>query len=213
MNPWLKIRLETLQDSLPHPVLLAAFGILQTARIYWAYRPPALSSPLLTGFVQIHWFLWALAWALLLWLSTLNHSAKRKETFDLTSRNFFGAYLDHLIREGHSLYEHSGEENFYFGVDGWQHKAIEGIAIGLGHEAAEKFHQAMEGRYPLVKAYQDSKEAGNGEPLCRALQGHLEELEKMRIKFIPMTSDPGSGLTPTPKSPPPRETDPRYLLK
>ena len=213
MNPWLKIRLETFRDSLPHPVLLAALGFLQTARIYWAYRPPSLSSIPLTGFLQIPWFLWALAWTLLLWVSTLNHSAKRKETFDLTSRNFFGAYLDHLIREGHGLYDHSGEGNFYFRLDGWQHKAIEGIAIGLGHESAEKFHQAMEGQYPLVKAYQDSKEAGNGEPLCRALQGHLEELEKMRIKFIPESSDPGTGLTATPKAPPPREPDPRYLLK
>jgi len=210
MNPWLKIRLETFRDSLPHPVLLAALGFLQTARIYWAYRPPSLSSIPLTGFLQIPWFLWALAWTLLLWVSTLNHSAKRKETFDLTSRNFFGAYLDHLIREGHGLYDHSGEGNFYFRLDGWQHKAIEGIAIGLGHESAEKFHQAMEGQYPLVKAYQDSKEAGNGEPLCRALQGHLEELEKMRIKFIPNSTDRDSGLATAPS---PRESDPRYLLK
>jgi hypothetical protein len=214
MHPWLKNRLETAQAALPHPGFLAVFAILQVIWIILVFSPsPGNLNPFFHVFRLMPWYGWTLGWTAILWLSTLDYAAGRKRSFDETSRHFFGAYLDHLMREGHQLFGVAGNSDFYFRVNDWQRKAIEGIAIGLGHEEAEGFFQRMEGQHPLSRAHQESQDSGNGEPLCRALQGNLDELDRIRNIFVPRPLDGKTDLTTLKTAGPPREPDPRYLLK
>ena len=124
-----------------------------------------------------------MGWLAAFWLSTLEYSVRRKKSFDETSINFFRAYLDFLIHEGNKLFDHSAEKEFYSRINDWRHQALQGIAIGLGPAASEKFFQKMEAKNPLSEAYRKSTAANANEPLCLSLQEHLEELSVMRMEL------------------------------
>src|SRR5581483_12117520 len=103
------------------------------------------------------------------------------ERFDLTSHNFFRAFLDFLIQEGHKLYGRSEAKDFYQQVSDWQRMVIQGLAVGRGVEESKAFHERMEIQHPLNQAYREAEKSGSNEPLCRALQGNLEELSTLRL--------------------------------
>lgn len=182
-NP-LKDRLDILKRTLPHPLLLVAFGVLQAMKALPILLPTAKIHPQVLKFSLLTpWYYWVIGWLSLLWLGSIEYSLQRKQKFDNTSLNFFKAFLDFLIKEGHKLFSHSEEKDFYSKINDWQHMVIEGIAIGLGHEESQKYFQKMDTEYPLTKATKESSAQGNNEPLCKALQGNLEALETIRLNL------------------------------
>jgi hypothetical protein len=178
MTQWFKDRLRIIQSALPRPIFLFFFGVLQAGWLFLAFsRPvqdPTWASQIVLGFP---WYAWVILWLTLFIAGFVEYSLGRKENFDKTSRNFFKAFLGFTIREGHQLYKHSGDGGFYSKVNHWQRRAIEGIGIGLGHQASEEFFHKMESQASLEKAYKESIHLKSNEPLCQALQANLEELE------------------------------------
>lgn len=184
MVQWLKERWEILRLSLKHPLPFLVFTVFQAAAILLDFFPlPPSSAPFLSWLTGLPWYGWVIGWMAVLWFSTLEYSVERKKRFDETSVNFFKAYLEFLIKEGHQLFHQAGEKDFYSKVSDWQRKAVEGIAIGLGHEESQKFFQKVESKSPLSEAYRESDSSRSGEPLSRALQARLEELDFIRLSL------------------------------
>ncbi len=178
MNHWVKDRLRIIQSALPRPIFLLFFGVLQAGWLFLAFSLPVPDSTWASQIVRVlPWYAWVMVWLVLFSAGSIEYSLGRKENFDKTSRNFFKAFLGFTIREGHQLFKHSEEEGFYSKVNHWQRRAIEGIGIGLGHQASEEFFHKMESHASLEKAYKESIHLKSNEPLCQALQLNLEELE------------------------------------
>ena len=200
MLQWLQDRLEIIRLTFRHPVLLLAFGLFQAAVL--SLRHFSGENGVWYGLLDFPWYAWTIGWLAVFWLTTLEYSVHRKKSFDETSNNFFKAYLDFVIREGHGLYNRADDKNFYTQVNEWQRRAVMGIAIGLGPQESEKFFQKMEGKSPLQEAYRKSQESRTNEPLCRALQDNLDELGGMRMKLLESSEKVKGGLA-TPKNPDP----------
>ena len=180
----IKDRWGILKLTLPHPAILSVFGMLQAAWIIIVFFVPGQSdSVLLLLFLSIPWYAWVIGWLALLWAGSIEYSLKRKENFDTTSLNFFKAFLDFLVKEGHVLYQRAEEKEFYSKIDQWQRKVVQGIAIGLGPRESEKYFEKMDTQYSLTKAYRESQASGSNEPLCRILRGSLEELSVLRTNL------------------------------
>ncbi len=180
MLQWLKDRWEILR-SLEHPLPFLVFGFFQVVAVLLALFPPTGRAARFVGWLgSISWYGWVIGWLLVLWGSTLTYSVERKKRFDKTSANFFRAYVDFLMKEGHQLFHHAGETGYFSKINDWQRKAIQGIAIGLGPKASEDFFQKVESKSPLSDAYRESTASKSGEPLSRALQVRLEELSLLR---------------------------------
>ena len=184
MRSWLKVRFDIFKLSLRSPVLLGIFGILQVVQLLLALVPRfSASAKLLKISILLPWYGWVIGWLVILWISLLEYSVKRKEEFDKTSLNFFKAFLDFLIQQGNHLFEDAGEKHFYSKLNDWQHQVIQGIAIGLGPGESEKYFQKMDRQSSMTKAYRQSQDSGSIEPLCRFLQDHLKELEAIRMSL------------------------------
>lgn len=184
MAKWFKDRLTILRFFLPRPALLGVLLSLQAVPIVLNLIPssklPAQLSPI-ASFVP--WYAWVIGWLLVLLVSSLEYSVHRKERFDETSLNFFKAFLEFIIKEGHQLFNFSEEKDFFSKINDWQRRVIQGIAIGLGPDQAHRFFQKVEGKYPVMRAYKESKTLGSSIPLCKALQDNLDELNQMRIEL------------------------------
>lgn len=156
-------------------------GFFQTVRIILYFVSESKLNNLPAEVMRLTpWYFWVIGWLLLLWVGTLKNSLKEKEIIDKTSFNFFEGFLAFLIKEGHALFNHSEDKDFYSKIEGWQRMVIEGIALGRGPEASEAFFHKMESQYPLSNSYRDSLRLNSSEPLNVALQGNLEELETIR---------------------------------
>jgi hypothetical protein len=178
MSKWLNDRLRIIKAALPRSIFLWFFGVLQAAWLLLAFSHPVPDQTLASRFVlYLPWYAWVIAWLALFSAGSIEYSLGRKENFDKTSLNFFKAFLGFTIREGHQLFQHSQEAEFYSKVSHWQRRAIEGIGIGLGHQASEEFFNKMEGQASLEKAYKESSKSKSNEPLCQALKANLDELE------------------------------------
>ncbi len=176
MFHWLKIRLEIIRLTLRNRALLMFLFFLILA-------PFVLGRTLPVGLRNyLPWYAWGMGWLGLLWFASIEYSLQRKEVFDQTSSAFFKAYLDHLIREGHGLFHRSEEKDFHLKIGDWQRQAVQGIAIGLGPEESRIYFQRIDSQNPLTEAYKESQSLHSNEPLCRTLQGNLEELEIIRTK-------------------------------
>jgi hypothetical protein len=186
MIRWFQNRLQIIRLTLQSPAFAALSAVYLILQITLSLVLPARFS------VD-----WVLGWAVLLWLASIEYSAGRKEVFDQTSAAFFKAYLDHLIHEGHGLFDRSEEPDFYLKIGDWQRRAVQGIAIGLGPEESQKFFQTIDFQNPLAAAYKESLRLHSSEPLCRTLQGNLEELEAIRAKAAGPKSFENSGLANT----------------
>jgi hypothetical protein len=177
MFHWLKIRFGIIRLTLQNPALLMFLGLLILAPIVLGAALPAnLMS-------YLPWYAWGMGWLALLWFASIEYSLQRKEVFDQTSSAFFKAYLDHLIREGHGLFRQSEDKDFHLKIGDWQRQAVQGIAIGLGPEESRNYFQKIDSQNPLTDAYKESLNLHSSEPLCRTLQGNLEELEIIRVKI------------------------------
>ncbi len=176
MKKWLQDRFEIIRLTFQIPALAVFFSLLLMAPLIlkWLFPPPFSSS--------IPWTVWGLVWLVFLWFTSIEYSLKRKEVFDQTSEAFFKAYLDHLILEGHNLFNRAEDKDFHLRIGNWQRKAVQGIAIGLGPEESRKLFQALDTQNPLNQAYKDSQDSGSSEPLCRTLMGNLEELKEIQKK-------------------------------
>ncbi len=182
MIQWLNDRWDIFRLSLRHPLPILAIGFFQAAAVALGFfHPPGFFAPFLNWLTRMPWYGWVIGWLAVFWYSTLDYSVERKKRFDLTSVNFFKAYLDFLIKEGHQLFQHAGEKDFYSKISHWQRKAIQGIAIGLGPGESEKFFQKMEAESPLSEAYRESVASKSDEPLSRSIQSRLDELSLIRM--------------------------------
>jgi hypothetical protein len=132
--------------------------------------------------MAVPWYAWVIAWLSLLWLLSLGHWAGHEKLVGETSRNFFKAYLEHLLHQGHGFFRETDVEGTYLKAKEWQRQAIEGIAIGLGHEESERFYHKMEMENSLTKAYRRSEEGNSVEPLLKSIKAHLDELERLRLE-------------------------------
>lgn len=186
MTQWLKARVKIIRLTLQSPAFAALSAVYLVLQITLSLVLPARFS------VD-----WVLGWVVLLWFASVEYSAGRKEVFDQTSTAFFKAYLDHLIHEGHGLFEHSEEPDFYLKIGDWQRRAVQGIAIGLGPEESQKFFQAIDSQNPLAASYKESLGLHSSEPLCRTLQGNLGELETIRTRTAGPKSYGNTGLANT----------------
>jgi len=119
----------------------------------------------------------------LFWYASLEYSVDRKKVFDQTSLNFFKAFLEFLISEGNNLFNSAEEKSFYSKVKFWQDQVIQGIAIGLGPEASERYFQKMDGSHSVTEAYKESLSQKTNEPLCLALRANVEELKDIRLNL------------------------------
>lgn len=195
MLPWLKARLAILRLFLPRPSLLGVLLPLQAVPIALSLVPPDKLPPPLAPLASfVPWYAWVIGWLLILLVSSLEYSIERKKRFDETSLNFFKAFLDFLIKEGHQLFNFSEEKDFFSKINDWQHRVIQGIAIGLGPDKAHQFFQKVEGKYPVMRAYKESKNLGSSIPLCKALQDNLDELNMMRIELLGIEDEGGKDL-------------------
>lgn len=157
---------------------------MQIAQLLFLWVPRLNSDPQFSRFSKVvPWYGWVIGWLVLLWVSALEYSVKRKEEFDKTSLNFFKAFLDFLIQQGSRLFEDAGEKNFYSKLNDWQHQVIQGIAIGLGPAESEKYFQKMESQNSITQAYRESQDSGSSEPLCRLLQENIDELKTIKINL------------------------------
>lgn len=190
MLQWLQDRWQILR-SFENPIPFLALGLFQIGFLLVVVFPPTgAAAPLLAWMAALPWYIWIIGWLLVLWLSTLRYSVDRKKRFDETSANFFKAYLEFLVKDGHQLFHREGEKDYYSKVYDWQRKAIQGIAIGLGPKESEDFFQKVDSKSPLSAAYRESAASGSNEPLSRALQVRLEELNAIRLG-LPEKEDEG----------------------
>jgi hypothetical protein len=176
MKKWLQDRLEIIRLTFQIPALAVLFALLLLAPFLVRRLLPAPFGS------WIPWTVWGMVWLVFLWFASIEYSLKRKEVFDQTSEAFFKAYLDHLIQEGHHLFNRAEEKDFHLRIGDWQRKAVEGIAIGLGPEESRKLFHAMDTQNPLTQAYKESQDSRSNEPLCRTLLGNLEELKVIQKK-------------------------------
>lgn len=184
MIQWFKERSEILWLSLKHPLLFLVFTTFQAAAILLAFiPPPAGIAPFLNWLTGLPWYGWVIGWMAVLWLSTLEYSVERKKRFDETSVNFFKAYLEFLIKEGRQLFNRADDKDFYSKINDWQHKAVQGIAIGLGPEQSKEFFQKVEAKSSLSEAYRESTASKSNEALARCLEARLEELGFIRLSL------------------------------
>ena len=106
MTQWFKVRLEMIRLTLKNRALLALFLLLVLTPIVLSFTSPTTLMDLSP------WTVWVMGWVILLWVASIEYSLKRKEVFDQTSAAFFKAYLDHMIREGSSLFNQAEDEDF-----------------------------------------------------------------------------------------------------
>ena len=198
MFQWFKNRLEVLHLSVGTSLPFWVFGLFQLAALaLWFHPVPPQVGLYFFWLTGLPWYAWVIGWLLILWVLTLNYSAQRKKRFDETSINFFRAYLDFLIHQGHQLFQHVDAKDFYSKIDDWRHQAIQGIAIGLGPVESQKFFQKMETQNPLTQAYRESTAARSGEPLARWLQKELDELGQIRLGLPEREESVGKELAIT----------------
>jgi hypothetical protein len=188
MAKWLKNRLEIIKLTLRNPVLLVVFGILFVSPFVLVLVPALKLSN------WMPWYGWVMGWFAFLWFASIEYSAQRKEVFDQTSIAFFKAYLDSLIKQGNNLFNYSEEKDFYSKINDWQHRVIQGLAIGLGHEASEKYFHKMDSKNPLAKGGQPALALRTSEALCRILQENIEELNLIRIELKDIKGDEAGDL-------------------
>jgi hypothetical protein len=176
--------------TLKNRALLALFLLLVLTPIVLSYTSPTTLMDLSP------WTVWVMGWVILLWIASIEYSLKRKEVFDQTSAAFFKAYLDHLIREGSSLFNQAEDGDFYLKIGEWQRQAIQGIAIGLGPEESRKFFQKIDSQNPLSEAHKESVKIRSNEPPCRTLQANLDELNVIRLRIANPTEKGLARLDP-----------------
>jgi hypothetical protein len=182
MAQWLKRRFEIVKLTLDNPVFLALLGIWLACPFLLAWLSPLPSDGPLSRFSGwTPWVGWIAGGLLLLWTASVEYSVKRKEVFDQTSKAFFKAYLESLIRQGHDLFHYSEEKDFYSRISGWQHRVVEGIAIGLGPEASQKYYQKTDIPFQAADGNRQAMALRTGEALCRRLHENLEELKRIRM--------------------------------
>ncbi len=183
MVQWLKIRFEIIKLTLRNPVLLVFLALLLVVQLVRGLVPPSkMNIHLLELLTFIPWYGWAIGWLVLFWFASIEYAVNRKKVFDQTSLSFFKAYLDSLIKQGNGLFNHSEEKDFFSKINDWQHRVIQGLAIGLGPEASQKYFHKMDQKNTV-------KEPGRGtslalktsDTLCRILQENLEELNRIRM--------------------------------
>src|SRR5581483_2520151 len=197
MSPWLKDRLEIIRLNLGSSWLFGIYALLFIARIVLGLLPPFESglSPL-DRFMEWPWYIWTMGWLTVFWLSSIEYSTKRKEIFDQTSIAFFKAYLDHLIAEGAGLFNHSDERDFYSKLNDWQHRVIQGLAIGLGPEESQIFFQKMDKRNPKGDQRGTELAVGANDALRLVLKENLDELQAIRLRLAEAPKQEESGLEP-----------------
>jgi hypothetical protein len=189
MLKWLKVRVEIIRLTLRNPKLLVVFVILILGPFLPAFLPPGRLS------VWIPWYGWAIGLVLLLWFASIEYSFERKKVFDQTSSAFFKAYLDSLIKQGNHLFNYSEDKDFYSKINDWQHQVIQGIAIGLGPRASEKYFHEMDQKNPAVgKTDQQAITLRTSDALCKILQDNIEELNRMRLDLAETKGDEKDGL-------------------
>ncbi len=190
MPKWIKVRLGIILAALPRPFYFIALGLLQIGWIILSMAQPSANPDFDSKWAAwVPWYAWVIAWLALMGAGFIEHSLRQKESFDKTSVNFFKAYLGFLIQEGQKIFEHSHEHDFYYRIKRWQRMAIEGIGIGLGHQASENFYHKMESQDPLEKAYREFEISKSNETLCRALKTNLDELDSMRLSLPEAETD------------------------
>jgi len=208
----LKDRLRLLPLTLPHWRAFLPLGFLQLGWLVLTFFPDFPLGTNARGYLErVPWTAWVILWLLVLWFSSLEHALGRKRKFDAVSAKFFKAYLNNLLETGHALFERSGEKDFYSRINDWQHRVIEALGIGLGHQASERFFQKMDSLHPLTQAYREAQEKRNQEPLLRWLQGHLEELDAIRSTLADPQQLEEAQEPPLKREGKPREEDPRQL--
>jgi hypothetical protein len=178
----LKDRLGIIKLTLRHSKLLWVFGILQLFPIILRFLPPSKTNDhMRTLSMFMPWYGWVIGWIVLLWFASIEYSVKRKEVFDETSIAFFKAYLDSLIKQGNHLFNYSEQKDFYSKINEWQHQVIQGIAIGLGPQASQKYFHEMDKKNPTGETSQTALTWKTSDTLCRVLQENIEELNRMRL--------------------------------
>jgi hypothetical protein len=185
MVQWLKIRFEIIKLTIRNPALILFLVILLSVQLIRGLVPPSkMNARLFELLTFIPWYGWVIGWLVLFWLASIEYSVKRKEVFDQTSRAFFKAYLGSLIKQGNDLFNHSEEKDFFSKINDWRHRVIQGIAIGLGPEASQKYFHKMESKNPVQEPDKSSSLAlKTSDSLCRILQENLEELNRIRTEL------------------------------
>jgi hypothetical protein len=191
MLTWFRDRAEVFRIVLQNPSLLWVLAPFQVLAIILIPFPSPQLAFLRDPLMSVPWYSWTIAWLILLWLSALGHWAGHQKLYTETSRNFFRAYVEHLLHEGHRFFREVDVEGTYLKAKEWQRQAIQGIAIGLGPEASERFFQKMEAEGSLTKAYRRSQEQNSAEPLWRSIQVHMDELELIRLGLLGAPSGGG----------------------
>jgi hypothetical protein len=176
----LKDRFRVLPLTLPHWRVFLFLGFFQVTWAILVAFPQLRDRAGSWDLSRIPWYAWVIAWLLAFWLSSLEHALGRKRKFDAVSAKFFKAYLNNLIESGHGLFQGAGEKDLYSRINDWQHRVIEALGIGMGHQESARFFQKMDSLHPLAKAYRESQEKRDPEPLLRWLQGNLDELLAIR---------------------------------
>ncbi len=192
----LKERLEIIKLTLGNPVLLGVFAVLQATRFVFGRIPPSKANTRLWEIVLwLPWYGWVIGWLVILWFVSIEYAVKRKEVFDQTSMAFFKAYLDSLIKQGNGLFDLSEEKDFFSKINDWQHRVIQGLAIGLGPEASQKYFHKMDKKNPAPDPKQGSSLAlKNSDSLCRILQENLEELNRIRMDLAATSGEEKADL-------------------
>jgi hypothetical protein len=184
MFNWFKSRLEIIKLILLRQKLVAILGLLLIVKLGLDLVSPAkIPGILVRVSALIPWYAWLIGWLALLVYAFIEYSLERKEVFDRTSLNFFKAFLEFLINQGKNLFNDAEDKNFYSKVKFWQEQVIQGIAIGLGPEEAEKYFQKMDSQNSVTTAYKESMSKNTNEPLCRALQANVEELKAIHLNL------------------------------
>lgn len=184
MPSWFRDRAEVLKVILQRPSLLWLLAPFQVLAVILIPFPSPQLAFLRDPLMAVPWYAWVITWLALLWLLALGHWAGHQKLHAETSHNFFKAYLEHLIHQGHGLFQETEVEKAYLKAKEWQRQAIEGIAIGSGPEGSERFFQRMEMENSLTKAYRRSEEKNSVEPLLNSIKAHLDELERLRLEMM-----------------------------
>lgn len=182
MLSWFRDRAHVLKLILQRPSLLWLLAPFQVLAVILVPFPSPQLAFIREPLLAVPWYAWVIAWLALLWMLALGHWAGHEKLVTETSRNFFKAYLEHLLHQGHDFFQETGIDETYLKAKEWQRQAIEGIAIGLGPDESEIFFQKMEVENSLTKAYRRSEEKRSVEPLLNAIKAHLDELERLRLE-------------------------------
>lgn len=201
MLSWFRDRAAVLRIILQRPSLLWLLAPVQVLALILIPFPSPQLAFVRDPLMAVPWYAWAIAWLALLWLLALGHWAGHERLVGETSRNFFKAYLEHLLHQGHGFFRETEVEKTYLQAKEWQRQAIEGIAIGLGPDESEKFFQKMEAENSLTKAYRRSEESNSVEPLLNSIQAHLDELERLRLALMGGPAKGGELVATSKKGP------------